>query len=64
MVKWLEQPPHYFVAVLEEEGFEVPDEERVGGDRMAYLQPGQLYFTLLNLSNHRTGCWIYESMQD
>ena len=29
-----------------------------------YLQPSALYFALLNLSNHRTGCWIYENAKD
>lgn len=38
----------------------MPVTERLERDRLLYLQPSLLYFTLFNLSNQRTGCWIYK----
>lgn len=63
-MRWLEEEPYWFAVILEEEGIEVPEEEKVKRERVMYLQPSTLYSTLLNLSNHRTGCWIYKNIPD
>lgn len=58
VARWLEEQPHYFVAVLEEEGFEA--ESRAKGDNIIYLSGNELYDVLLGYTRGKVGCWIFQ----
>ena len=58
VTRWLEKEPHYFVAVLEEEGFEA--EKRLQADRLVYLKDSELHRLLLGYTRGRVGCWIFK----